>query len=156
MGLYSKLQTSEELEKHGILMTYKDLGLRMKIRRAGGKNSPYNRAIARQTRDFQRALDLDQVDEDTMNAVLLPLFADYIIDCDTVQTEVDADGKPKTGTDKWVDGIEDEDENVVPATKERVITTLKALPLLFQRIREDATKESLYLASARESAAKNS
>jgi hypothetical protein len=156
MGLYEKLQTSVELETQGVLMVYKDLGLRMCVRRAGGKNSAYTRAIARQTRDFQRALDLDQVSEETMTAILLPVFADHVVACDTVETEVNDEGTPTVGTDKWAKGIENENGEVVPATKEQIIETFKALPLLFQRVREDSSRESLYLASAREAAAKNS
>jgi len=156
MGLYEKLATSVELETQGVIMHYKDLGLRMGLRRAGGKNSAYTRAITRQTRDFQRALDLDQVSEEMMTAVLLPVFADHIVALDTVETEIDEAGAPCVGTGKWTKGIENEGGEIVPATREQIVATFKALPLLFQRVREDASRESLYLASAREAAAKNS
>lgn len=156
MGLYEKLQTSHELETQGVLMTYKDIGLRMLLRRAGGQNKSYNRAIAKQTREFQRALDLDQVDEDTMNAVLGPVFCDHVVDLKSVETEADNENRPCSGGGTWLPGIENEAGEIVPCTKDQLLATFKALPLLFQRIREDASRDSYYLASAREAHAKNS
>lgn len=147
MGLYEKCRTDPELETGGVVFNYPDLGFRVQGRRAGGANKGFNKALLRLTKDFKRAMDLDLVDNETMAPIMREVYADEIIVPGTWETKVG---------DEYVPGIEDEAGNIIPQTRENVIATFKTLPVVFERIQEDANRLASYLASIREARAGNS
>lgn len=155
MSLYEKCQTDFSLEANGVTFVYPDLGVRVVLCRAGGANKGYVKALARRAKDFQRAIDLGQVDNETMEVILREVFADEVIkswETAVPTDEVDATGEPVVA---WKIGIEGPDGELLPFNRENVIKTLKALPVVFERIREDSTRNSHYLASVKEAQAKN-
>lgn len=157
MSLYEKCKTDYSLETNGVTFEYPDIGVRVTLRRAGGANSRYVKALAKRSKDFQRAIDLGQVDNETMETILRDVFADEVIvmwetQVDAEDGSVDEAGAP---VKVWKVGIEGPNGELLEFTKANVIMTLKALPVIFERIREDATRHSYYLASAREAQAKN-
>lgn len=155
MGLYEKCQTDSNLEANGVTFVYPDLGMRVTLKRAGGGNKGYNKALAKRSKDVQRAIDLGQVDNDTMEAILRDVYADEVV---VLWESLVATGeKDEAGNDvmAWQVGIEAPDGTLLPFTRENVVKTLKALPVVFERIREDATRNSHYLISNREAQAKN-
>jgi len=144
MGLYDACQTSVELETQGQIFEYPDIGVRVACKRAGGHNKGYNKALARRSKDVQRAIDIGAVDLETMDAILLEVFVDEVI----IAWATMRDGE-------WVNGIESRDGTILPFNRDNVIATLKALPVVFERIKEDAQRHANYLASLRQEQAKN-
>jgi len=147
MGLYEKCRTDPALESGGVVFNYPDLGFRVTGRRAGGANKGFNKALTRLTKDFKRAMDLDLVDNETLAPIMHEVYADEIIVPGTWETKVG---------DSYVAGIENESGEIVPQTRENVIATFKALPIVFERIQEDANRQASYLASMREARSGNS
>jgi len=144
MGLYEMVETDPVLEQTGVIFNYPHLKLRITAKRAGGANKGFNKALTRRSKDFQRALDLGAIDNDTMIALLQEVFADEVV----VLWETFVDGE-------WKEGIEQRDGSLAPCTRENILAAFKALPYVFHQLREDAEKHTFFLASLREARAGN-
>lgn len=134
MGLYDKFSTDADAEKDGIWLDYGD-GERIKIRRAGGKNLAYKRAIERLSRDKKFQLQTDSLSDDESRELMIEVYAKSVI----------LDWK----------GIKGEDGKDMPFNVENAKKLLTDLPDLFVSIMEQAKNIEWFRKKVDEADAKN-
>lgn len=146
-NLYSKFKTSDKLEKDGVSL---DLGFCIiTVARAGGSNQKYNAAFERIYKQHKRAIDNDLLSNDKSRAMVLAVYADHVII--NWQTRVG-------GTDEapeYQQGIEGPDGEILPFNRDNVLTTITALPDLFNEIKSTAENLQYFRQSLLDGAVKN-
>lgn len=154
MGLYEKMRTSPRLESEGIWLQIDDT--RIKLARAGGKNTKFIAAAEKIAREHKRALDL--MGEEQGRKIFSKLFAEIIVldwltkmeDGDLDEDgNVAAESTPKS--ERWKRGISGPGgqlvEFVLPKTAqtvENIIRTFDDIPDLLKIVKETAEDASLY------------
>jgi hypothetical protein len=133
-GTFAAFKSDVDRERNGLWLDYGDAG-EFLVARAGGANKAYEKALARITKPHRRALEAEAIDSDKAFDLMKQAFAETIV----------LDWK----------GITDAEGNEVPYSKEKCLWLFRELDDLFQAIREDAHKATLYRASLREEAAGN-
>ena len=134
MGTFSAFKSDVDRERNGLWLDYGDAG-EFLVARAGGSNREYEKALSRITRPHKRALEAEAIDNAKAFDLMKQAFAEAVV--------LD-----------WR-GVTDEQGNEIPFSKEKCLWLLRELDDLFQAIREDAHKATLYRASLREEAAGN-
>lgn len=147
MGLYEKMQTSPRLETEGIWLEIDDN--RIKLARAGGKNTKFIAAAEKIGREHKRALDL--MSETQGRKLFSKLFAEIVV--------LDWLVKSKNGTlddmgnsvlsdhpddERWVRGIPRPGGELVDFNPENVMATFDDLPDLLKIIKETAEDPALF------------
>lgn len=147
MGLYEKMQTSSRLETEGIWLQIDDN--RIRLARAGGKNTKFIVAAEKIAREHKRALDL--MGEAQGRKLFAKLFAEIIVLDWIVQSEegdLDEDGLPCSEdhpkSERWKRGIPRPGGQIVDFTVENVLQTFDDLPDLLRVIKETAEDASLF------------
>lgn len=142
MSLYKQFETDPKVEKEGVVLDYGDF--RVTVARAGGANKAYQRSLEIKTRPYRRALATETMDNDKSVELMQQVIAETVVR--NWETLVDG---------KWKKGIEDSKGDILPFNPKNVIATFKAIPDIYLDIKAQAEKVSLFLANIQELEAKN-
>lgn len=140
MSLYKQFKTDEALETDGIWIEYgvTDTGqpIRIKIARAGGRNTAFSKALERATRPYRKAIQTGTLDNKTADNLYKDVFAETVV--------LD-----------WIN-VEDQDGQPMDFKKENVVKLFNDLPDLFNDLREQAANVALFREEVLEGALGNS
>jgi len=156
MALYEKMKTSPRLESEGIWLQIDDT--RIRLGRAGGKNTKFLTEAEKIARTHKRALDL--MGEEQGRKLFGKLYAEIIIlDWLTRRDDGDldeggdplADPEKAPNGDRWKRGISGPKGELVefilpktPTTVENILKTFDDIPDLLRIIKETAEDASLF------------
>jgi hypothetical protein len=156
MGLYQKMQTSSRLESEGIWLQIDDT--RIRLSRAGGKNTKFIAAAEKIQREHKRALDL--IGEEQGRKIFGKIFAEIIVlDWLTRSDDglLDEDGEVLVEPEKvlkinrWKRGISGPNGELVEflmpktaTTVENILKTFDDIPDLLRMVKETAEDASLF------------
>lgn len=139
-GLYKTFATNEKHETQGVLLEYgrteptaeapEGLPIRIRIARAGGRNTEFNKALEKATRPYRKALQAGRVEVATIEALYREVFVDHCI----------------LG---W-ENVADATGSVLPYTRDNVLKVLTDLPDLYTDLKEQANELSLFREEERE------
>lgn len=139
MSLYKTFQTSQHLEKNGIELQYgeNDKGeeILIRIARAGGANSAYNKRLEALVKPYRRQITSETIDNKVLEKLILQAFAETVI----------------LG---W-SGVEDAEGNALECTVDNVIKLFTDLPDLFKDVQDQAQKSVLFREEILELESKN-
>lgn len=147
MGLYDKMKTSPRLENEGIWLQIDDT--RIRLARAGGKNTKYIAAAEKIAREHKRSIDL--LGEEQSRKLFANLYSELIVLDWLVKAEdgdLDEDGDtaaddlPKT--ERWKRGISGPNAEIMEFKRENVLKVFDDIPDLLRLIKETAEDPSLY------------
>ncbi len=156
MGLYEKMKTSPRLESEGIWLQIDDT--RIRLARAGGKNTKFITAAEKIQREHKRALDL--IGEEQGRKLFGKLFAEIVVldwltradDGDLDEggdSLVNPEAVPKV--DRWKRGISGPDGKLVEftlpknsTTIENILKTFDDIPDLLRLIKETSEDAALF------------
>lgn len=136
MGIYDRFKTSSDSETNGVSFVIETA--RVTMRRAGGDNKGYVKALADYASKNQKALAIDAIPIDEQGRKLRALFADFIII--DWETNVSPDDKEPT----WKRGIEGPGADLLEFNRENVLATLEALPDLWAMLKGLAEDQKNY------------
>lgn len=140
MNLFKTFKTNATLETDGIWLEYgqnsKGEPIRIRISRAGGSNVRFAKVMERITRPHKKALELGVLD----NSVAQRLFQE---------------GYAEAVVLDWT-GVEDENDQPLPFSREAVVKLFQDLPELFRDIKEQADNSQLFREHVRSSDLGNS
>lgn len=147
MGLYDKMKTSPKLESEGIWLQVDDT--RIKLARAGGKNTKFITAVEKIQRETKRVLDL--MNETQGRKLFGKIYAELIV-LDWLTQKPDGnlleDAVPALedtpAAERWTRGISGPGGDIVEFTVENVIKTFDDLPDLLRLVKETAEDASLF------------
>ena len=148
MGLYDKMKTNPRLETEGIWLQIDDT--RIKLARAGGKNTKYIAAAEKIAREHKRAIDF--MGEEQGRKLFAKLFAeiivlDWLTKADDGDLDEDGNLLPEGATasdGRWKRGISGPDGNVMEFKIENVLKVFDDIPDLLRLIKETAEDASLF------------
>lgn len=147
MGLYEKMKTSPRLEAEGIWLQIDDT--RIRLARAGGKNTKFQAAAEKIARENKRAIDL--MGEAQGRKLFANLYAEHIVldwltkaeDGDlTEEGETAAADHPKG--ERWKRGISGPDGSIIEYNKDNVLRTFDDISDLLRIVKETAEDSTLY------------
>lgn len=128
MNLYKLFKTDENLETDGIFIEYGETDdgkpVRIRIARAGGKNTAFTKALEKATRPHRKAIQSGSMDNATADRLYRDVFADTVVL--GWENVTGPDGKP------------------LEFNKENVLKLFQDLPDLFQDLREQAANAALF------------
>lgn len=140
MSLYKQFKTDEALETDGIWIEYgtTEAGqpIRIKIARAGGRNTAFSKALERTTRPYRKAIQTGMLDNKTADNLYKDVFAETVV--------LD-----------WIN-VEGPDGQLLEFKKENVVKLFNDLPDLFNDLREQAANAALFREEVLEGALGNS
>ena len=132
-GPYSVFRTDKALEKEGIVLDYGDF--KIKVARAGGANSAFQKALTAKIRPYKRQLDAGTIPDDVAEKLFLDVYAESVV----------------LG---W-DGVTDENGKLLPYSKENAVKLFSDLPDLFRDVQNQAAAISNFRAEVTEDTIKN-
>jgi hypothetical protein len=139
MSLYEQFKTDGSLEKTGILLEYgnnsKGQPIAIRIARAGGANTAYTKRMEARVKPYRRQIQNETIETVLVERILKEVYADTVV----------------LG---W-ENVEGEDGKPLEFTVENCLKLFTDLPDLFQDIRTQAERASLFRAEVRENDAKN-
>jgi len=140
MNIYSLFKTDGALEKEGIWIEYGttdgDKPIRIKIARAGGKNTDFSKALEKATKPYRKQIQTGMLEDKVADRLYKDVFADKVVlDWENVQGP---DGKD------------------MKFTKPNVLKVFEDLPDLFTDLREQSTNATLFREEVRETDLGNS
>lgn len=130
MSMYDAFKTDAKKEAEGVFVEFGEF--RVLIRRAGGANKLYHKTMETLVAPHRRILQLGQMQEGTMKALLAEGYAKAIV----VDWQYQADDG--LGTKEWKSGIELVDGTIGEVTPDNVKAVFLALPVIFDAIKEAA------------------
>lgn len=135
MGLYTRYGNNKSKELEGVWIEYPD-GVRLLMKRAGGLNVEYRKALTEKMEPHQRTLKLGQELADCVASGLLAqaMAETVILDWEGV---TNAQGKP------------------LPFTVENCVKVFTDLPEFFLQVRFDADNRAHFALDAQDEDAKN-
>lgn len=133
MTMYAAFATDAKKEAEGIFVEFG--AFRVLIRRAGGANKLYQKTMETLVAPHRRILQLGQLQEGTMKAILAEGYAKAIVVDWQYQTTEDGVAGPET---VWKSGIELLDGTMGEVTPENVKAVLIAFPVIFDALKETA------------------
>lgn len=160
MSLFSEFKTDKELEAKGVEFTYtagdgKPI-FRVRLARSGGGNKKYDQVRERVTAPYRR---LSKLTEENQMDIAYTVFAEAVVVKDTwatyIKNVVVDDELNETVTYSWVQGLESESGEVVPATPENITAVMKQLPDLYGILLSESMNIDNYKKEAREQDSKN-
>lgn len=148
MGLYNKMKTSPRLESEGIWLEVDDN--RIRLARAGGKNTKFIAAAEKVARENKRALQY--MNEEQGRKVFGKLFAELIVlDWLIVDPEGTLDEMGEVlgehqgnGVTRYTRGIPGPNNEVKEFNVENVLVIFDDIPDLLKMIKETAEDASLF------------
>lgn len=142
-SMFEMFGTDPNMEKDGIILDYGDF--RVTIARAGGANTDYSKMLERLTKPYMRAIKAETLPNDVAEDIFRTVYAHTVVRDFEVRRDTD-----------WISGIPQKGSaELLPVNPENVKSTFKALPELFNAIREDAQKHSLFRKALLDEAAGN-
>lgn len=155
MSMYDLFQTDTSLETKGV---YQDYGtFRVLLARAGGSNKKFERELEAKVKPFKRAIQTDTMDDEVAKKLFQDVFAKTVVL--GWEVAVDAKGKPVPrsydGEVTWASGMHGKNNDIIPFNVENTVATFKALPELFNDLKAQSEKFSLYRQSVLEEDVKN-
>lgn len=142
MSMYKQFANDESREQNGIVLDYGDF--QVTIARAGGSNKRYSKILEAKARPYQRAIATETIAQDVQMRILRETFAEAVV----LKWATLVNGELK-------DGIEGPDGKLLPVTVDNIVDTFNALPDLFNDIRSQAERASLFRSNLNEALAKN-
>lgn len=143
MSMYEQFKTNETLETQGVVIDYGDF--RVTLARAGGANRRFARVFEAKTKPYRRAIQTETMDEGVAMRILRETYAEAAIKNWEVKNE----------KEEWSVGIEAPDGSILPFDIRSILSTFDNIPDLFEDLREQAGKASLYREMVLEEDAKN-
>lgn len=129
MSLWKLYATDKQVEQEGIWVpvgkTDDGQDIEFRLARAGGANMKYLKVLEVKTKSLRRAIDNEMVDKKTSDAVLMDVFAETVV--------LD-----------WKNVVWPGEKEPLKCTKENILRIFKALPDLFDDVRNQATKSAHY------------
>ncbi len=142
---YKLYKTDPKAESEtGIILDFGDYKIR--IARAGGKNKKFERLFKARFEPYQRQLKAGTMSNETALDLMVNLYADAVI----------LSWESKDSEGNFVDGIHDENGEIIPTNRENIVKTLLALPDQFKEVQDAADKLSLWRIETLEEKTKNS
>lgn len=130
MSMYAAFATDPKKEAEGVFVEFGEF--RVLIRRAGGANKLYQKTMETLVAPHRRILQLGQLQEGTMKAILAEGYAKAIV----VDWQYQADDG--LGSKDWKSGIELPDGTMGEVNVENVKAVLLAFPVIFDALKETA------------------
>ena len=128
MSLFNQFQTSEALEKKGIILDYGQnadgTNIQIRIARAGGSNKQFDKRMEALTKPIRRQLQNETVDPVALDNIFRRVWAETVV----------------LG---W-DNVQDPNGKDIPFTVDNCIQLFVDLPDLFADIQEQSRKISLF------------
>ena len=146
MGLYSSMKTSNKLETEGIWLDLTHT--RIRLARAGGKNTKFITAAEKIAREHKRALDM--MSESQGRKLFGKLYAEIIIlDWLTLDEEGDLEENGNQAPEnyegpRFTRGISGPNGVIVEKTVENILRTFDDIPDLLRLVKETAEDASLF------------
>jgi len=144
MSIFAQFKTSSDLEQDGVQFDYGNF--RVRLRRAGGSNKKYAAAFQKAMKPW-RTRDIDKEDVQVRRDIMTRVFVEGCV--------VEHSWETRNAEGHFDRGIESETGEIVPATIENVIATLKLLPDLQHGLEKEAGLIDNYLAAETKAAAEN-
>lgn len=142
MSLFNQFETDPQLEKNGIRVEYVtgeeqegEKPATFIIARAGGANVAYDNMMDQRLKPLRRRLQSDNVSNKELEVITREVVAATVV--------------------KGWENVKDKKGNPIEFSVNAAIELFKALPDLYEDIRQQANKASLYRAANLEAAAKN-
>lgn len=139
MSLYKQFKTDEKFETEGIIIEYgtgaNGKPISFRVARAGGNNQKYLKLLESRTKPYRRQLQNDSLDLKVAEKIFLEVFVDSVL----------------LG---W-ENVEDATGVLLPFTRDNAIKVFTDLPDLYNDLREQAAKSSLFRVEIKEVDAKN-
>lgn len=128
MNLYQLFKTNENLETDGILIEYGETPegapVRIRIARAGGKNTAFTKALEKATRPHRKAIQTGSLSNEVADRLYKEVFADTVV----------------LG---W-ENVTGPDGEALEFSRENVLKLFNDLPDLFADLREQASNAALF------------
>jgi hypothetical protein len=154
--MYDQFDTDPVLETKGIVIEYETF--RVTLARAGGANKKYQTVLEARSKPYLRAIRTETMTRDQLyEKILIDTYADASILLWEVKIleSTDEAGNPvwkvdKEGYPAWVPGIEARDALLVrggkplPFNRANVVRTLRDLPELFEDLKTQSERFTLY------------
>ena len=147
MGLYQKMQTSPRLENEGIWLQIDNT--RIRLARAGGKNTKFIVEAEKIARKHKRSLEL--MTEEQGRKLFANLYAEIIVLDWLTQSEdgdLDEDGQPAAENlpknERWKRGISGPNNELLEFNFENVLKVFDDIPDLLRIIKETAEDPALF------------
>ena len=147
MGLYDKMKTSPKLESEGIWLQIDDT--RIRLARAGGKNTKFITAAEKIAREHKRSLDL--MGEEQGRKLFSKLYAEIIVldwltkaKDGTLDEDADAAAEDLPEDKRWKRGISGPDGSIRDFNVENILKTFDDLPDLLKIVKETAEDAALF------------
>lgn len=148
MGLYDKMKTSPKLETEGIWLEIDDT--RIRLARAGGKNTKFIAAAEKLAREHKRSLDL--MGEEQGRKLFSKIYAEIIVldwlarrpDGDLDEDGLQFPENAPEETSRWTRGISGPGGEVLEKNVENILKTFEDLPDLLRLVKETAEDASLF------------
>jgi len=147
MGLYDKMKTSPRLESEGIWLQIEDT--RIRLARAGGKNTKFITAAEKIAREHKRSLDL--MGEEQGRKLFAKLYAEIIVlDWLTKSKDGDLDEDGNKAPEdlpedkRWKRGISGPNDELREFNVENILRTFDDLPDLLRIVKETAEDAALF------------
>lgn len=103
-------------------------GFRIRIVHSGDTNIAYRDALRARLKPLNYRIQQDMLSDEEFEGIVQKVFADKII----------KEWQSKDENGKFVDGIYGENFNILPVTKENVISTFEKAPRLFKDLKKQA------------------
>lgn len=139
MNIYSQFETDNSLEVQGIVLQYgnnsKGLPMGIRIARAGGSNTAYNKRMEALFKPHQRALQNGTMDRELMKKLMQQAYAETVV--------------------KDLENFEGRDNQPIVFSKESVMALFTDLPNLWTDVQTQADDWTLFKKQLAEEASKN-
>lgn len=144
---YAAYAVNEDFEVDGIWLTEPMFGI--KIARAGGRNTRYQKRYEALTKPYKRAIQTNTLDKETDEELSRKLYADAIVRDWRVPAKLDDKNKPvrnSEGEIVWREGhiYHPETFEAVPVTPELIEQTFRLNRELFSYVTSQATDVTLF------------
>ncbi len=140
--LHKTFKSDGDLEKAGIILQYgtvtrdgKEVPVNIRIARAGGSNTKFDKVFENKTKPYKRLIQTDALDKKVSEKIMREVYAETVI----------------LG---W-DNVQDKNDKFLDFTLENVLTLITDLPDLFLDIVTQAQKQSLFREEIIEADSKN-
>jgi hypothetical protein len=152
-GLYAQFKTDPDMERSGIELEYYIDGktsVIVKIARAGGGNTKYQRVVDARTKPYRRQIQTETIAPETLEAVMREVYADAVVLGWFTVTRDDKGNETRVAT------VEDADGNPMEFNRDNVVKLFRELPDMFSDVQTSANKVALFRKDELEASAKNS
>jgi hypothetical protein len=152
-GLYAQFKTDPEIEKNGIELEYRlsaSSSIIIKIARAGGGNTKYQRVLDVRAKPFRRQIQTETIAPEMLESIMREVYADTVVlGWWTVTYNTDGTEANRVPT------VPDADGNPMDFSRANVLKLFTDLPDMFADVQASANKVALFRKQIMEDDAKN-